>query len=392
MEWVINVSLGEIFLKGKNRKTFVKRAIRQIKNGTKDLDIKDIYFEQGKVYLLCDKELIEDVIERLQMIFGLDVIYPALRVEKNMEDISKGVLEILKDKNDKEYTFKIEGKRTDKSFHLTSPELSRELGGVVLRNKDNFKVNVKNPEIEVLVEVRDYGYISIEKREGAGGLPLGSSGRGLLLLSGGIDSPVAGYKRGHRGMDIDCLYFNSFPFTSKRAEDKAIRLAKSLSTYLGDIRYYSVNLLESYNEIKKNCKEKFTTVLARRMMMRIAERISEENEYQALITGESLGQVASQTVESMHVVDDSTNMLILRPLVTMDKKEIIDIAEKIGTYDISIEPHLDCCSFFAPDRPVTKPRLNDILREEEKLDIDKLVDNALEKMEIIEIKLDRMGE
>lgn len=388
MEWVINVSLGEVFLKGKNRKNFVSKAIKQMKNGLKEFDIKKIYFEQGKLYVLTNKEDINAVIKKLQLIFGIDLIYPALKVDKNMDDISKGVLEVLKEKTDKPYTFKISAKRTDKSFELTSPQLNQELGGVVLKNKDNFKVDVKNPDIDILVEVRQFAYISIEKFEGSRGLPIGTSGRGLLLLSGGIDSPVAGYKVAARGVEVDCLYFHSFPFTNQRAEDKARRLAKQLTNFVGDIRFYSVNLLEVYTQISKNCKEKFTTILARRMMMRIGQRISEDMDYQALITGESLGQVASQTIEGMYVVDDSTNMLILRPLVTMDKAEIIRISEEIGTYDISIEPYADCCTFFAPDRPVTKPRLKDVLREEENLDIDMLLDNALKNMEIVEIEVE----
>ena len=244
MEWVINVSLGEVFLKGKNRKNFVSKAIKQMKNGLKEFDIKKIYFEQGKLYVLTNKEDINAVIKKLQLIFGIDLIYPALKVDKNMDDISKGVLEVLKEKTDKPYTFKISAKRTDKSFELTSPQLNQELGGVVLKNKDNFKVDVKNPDIDILVEVRQFAYISIEKFEGSRGLPIGTSGRGLLLLSGGIDSPVAGYKVAARGVEVDCLYFHSFPFTNQRAEDKARRLAKQLTNFVGDIRFYSVNLLE----------------------------------------------------------------------------------------------------------------------------------------------------
>ena len=237
----------------------------------------------------------------------------------------------------------------------------------------------------MFIDVKDNVYVYSKRFKGLGGLPIGSSGRGLLLLSGGIDSPVAGFMVAKRGMKIDCLHFHSYPFTSKRALQKAIDLAEIMSAYTGKMRVYSVNLANIYKAINQNCERRETTILSRRFMMRIANKISEANGYQALITGESLGQVASQTIESVAVINDSSDLPILRPLIAMDKKDIIDISLKIGSYDKSIEPYDDCCSIFAPDSPVTKPKLNFIKMSEENLDIDALEDEAIKNMENIEI-------
>lgn len=386
---VISVSFGELFLKGKNRRTFVDKEIRQIKRALSGFDIDNLYLEQGKYYIEADESQFDGIISKLKNVFGISIISLCYRSSKDLDDIKKNLKDVIDEYLEKngpaKRTFKISSKRSDKSYPLTSPEINGDLGGFVLKNYRDFDVDVHRPDLEIFVEIRAKAYIIIEKIKGVGGLPLGSGGRGLLLLSGGIDSPVAGYQIAKRGVELSCLYFNSFPFTNQRAEDKARRLADKLSEYVGKMTYYSVNLLSAYTAINKNCKQRYTTILARRMMMRIAERIAGENRHDALITGESLGQVASQTIQGMRVVDAATDMLILRPLVAMDKTDIIDISEKIETYDISIEPFADCCSFFAPDKPVTKPRLSDVLREEENLDIDKLVDEALSTMEIVRI-------
>ena len=286
---------------------------------------------------------------------------------------------------EKDLTFKVESKRTDKSFPLTSPELNAKIGADILKEYNELKVDIHNPDFTVFIDVKSSAYIYIKRTSGLGGLPLGSSGEGLLLLSGGIDSPVAGFMMAKRGMNINAIHFHSYPFTSKRAHQKAMDLAKILSKYTGKMTVYSINLAEIYKAISKNCPRRETTILSRRFMMRIASKISEKYEYQALITGESLGQVASQTIESMSVINESSRYPILRPLIAMDKKDIIEISEKIGSYEKAIEPYDDCCSIFAPDSPVTKPKLKYIEKSEENLDIESLEDEAINNMKIIEI-------
>ncbi|MDU7143350.1 MAG: tRNA uracil 4-sulfurtransferase ThiI, partial [Anaerococcus vaginalis] len=284
--------------------------------------------------------------------------------------------------------FKVITNRVDKSFEIKSPEFSQMMGGFILKNyakKNNLKVNVHNPDFKVFIDIKKYAYVYANRHEGMGGLPLGSSGNGLLLLSGGIDSPVAGFMMAKRGMRINCLHFHSYPFTSKRALQKAIDLGKILSQYTGNMRIYSVNMAEIYKSINKNCHRNQTTILSRRFMMRIAEKISEKNSYDALITGESLGQVASQTVESMTVIEDATKLPIFKPLIALDKTEIIDRALFIGSYEKSIEPYDDCCSIFAPSNPITKPKLKYIKESESNLDIENLENKAIENMEIFDI-------
>ena len=276
----------------------------------------------------------------------------------------------------------------DKNFSIKSPELSAKLGGVILRNfGDLLKVDVHNPDIKVFVDIKRNVYIYSDRTKGWGGLPIGSSGRGLLLLSGGIDSPVAGFLLAKRGVEISALHFHSYPFTSDRSVEKVKDLAKQLSYYTGKITMYSINLLPIQKEINEKCREREMTILSRRFMMRIGEILSEKYEYDALITGESLGQVASQTIQGVSVINHSVKMPILRPLIAMDKTEIIEISREIGTYETSILPFEDCCTVFLPRRPVTKPRLRDILKSEENLDIDILVEDAIDKMEIYEIEI-----
>lgn len=268
---------------------------------------------------------------------------------------------------------------------MNSMQIAAKVGGMVLRNFDNFYVDIKKPEVHVHVDIRQKCYAYLEKYSTIGGLPIGTGGRALLLLSGGIDSPVAGFEMARRGVEIGAIHFHSYPFTSERAKDKARRLAKQMSIYVGEVRYFEINMLNIYTAINKNCRERFTTILSRRFMMRIAEKLAEKYRFDGFVTGEALGQVASQTIQSISVVNDATRLPIFRPLINMDKSEIIEKAKWIDTYDISIEPYDDCCSFFAPERPVTKPRLYDIEAEENKLNIDELVEKALETLEIFDI-------
>ena len=386
MQWLLAVSFGEIFLKGRNRNTFYKTATNNIKRNIKDIGYEDMYSESSKLYIKADRKDFDRLTEEIKKVFGIVYISEVVKCEKTLEDISKTSKELIKYyEKEKDLTFKVESKRTDKSFSLTSPELNAKIGADILKEYNDLRVDIHNPDFTVFIDVKSSAYIYIKRTRGLGGLPLGSSGEGLLLLSGGIDSPVAGFMMAKRGMNINAIHFHSYPFTSKRAHQKAMDLAKILSKYTGKMTVYSINLAEIYKAISKNCPRRETTILSRRFMMRIASKISEKYEYQALITGESLGQVASQTIESMSVINESSKYPILRPLIAMDKKDIIEISEKIGSYEKAIEPYDDCCSIFAPDSPVTKPKLKYIEKSEENLDIESLEDEAINNMEIIEI-------
>ena len=388
MEDLLSVSFGELFLKGKNRNKFFKAAIDNIKRNIKDIGYEDMYLESSKLYIKADKNDFDDLIREIKKVFGIIYISEIKRCDKNKESIENGLKEILDNMDIKNKSFKVITNRVDKSFEIKSPEFSQMMGGFILKNyakKNNLKVDVHNPDFKVFIDIKKDAYVYANRHEGMGGLPLGSSGNGLLLLSGGIDSPVAGFMMAKRGMRINCLHFHSYPFTSKRALQKAIDLGKILSQYTGNMRIYSVNMAEIYKSINKNCHRNQTTILSRRFMMRIAEKISEKNSYDALITGESLGQVASQTVESMTVIEDATKLPIFKPLIALDKTEIIDRALFIGSYEKSIEPYDDCCSIFAPSNPITKPKLKYIKESESNLDIENLENKAIENMEIFDI-------
>lgn len=388
MEDLLSVSFGELFLKGKNRNKFFKSVIDNIKRNIKDIGYNNMYLESSKLYISADTDKFDSLISEIKKVFGIIYISKIKRSEKEIKSIEESVSEILDKKDLKNKTFKVETNRVDKSFELKSPELSKEIGAYILKkygNTNNLSVDVHNPDFKVFIDIKKYAYIYTDRIKGNGGLPVGSSGKGLLLLSGGIDSPVAGFMMAKRGMNINCVHFHSYPFTSKRALAKAIDLAKILSKYTGEMKVYSINLSEIYKEINKNCKRNQTTILSRRFMMRISEKICELNNYDALITGESLGQVASQTIESMNVIENATNYLIFKPLVGLDKTEIIDRAIEMGSYEKSIEPYDDCCSIFAPSNPVTKPKLKYIENSEENLDVEELVNKAISNMEIFEI-------
>lgn len=388
MEDLLSVSFGELFLKGKNRNKFFKAAIDNIKRNIKDIGYEDMYLESSKLYIKADKNDFDDLIREIKKVFGIIYISEIKRGDKKIKSIEDALKEILDNMDIKNKSFKVITNRVDKSFEIKSPDFSQMMGGFILKNyakKNNLKVDVHNPDFKVFIDIKKYAYVYANRHEGMGGLPLGSSGNGLLLLSGGIDSPVAGFMMAKRGMRINCLHFHSYPFTSKRALQKAIDLGKILSQYTGNMRIYSVNMAEIYKSINKNCHRNQTTILSRRFMMRIGEKISEKNNYHALITGESLGQVASQTVESMAVIEDATKLPIFKPLVALDKTEIIDRALFIGSYEKSIEPFDDCCSIFAPSNPITKPKLKYIKESESKLNIEELEDKAIENMEIFDI-------
>lgn len=386
MKWLVAVSFGELILKGKNRKSFFNRAIKNIKRNIEEIGYNDIFIESSKVYIDVEKQKHEQIISQVKKVFGIIYISQVIMCEKNLDSIAKAAICAVEDfENFQGKTFKVKTNRVDKSFVMKSPEISAKIGGYLLKHFKNIKVDVHNPDFEVFVDIKEDAFVYIKRIEGYGGLPIGSSGRGLLLLSGGIDSPVAGFMMAKRGVEISALHFHSYPFTSKRAQQKVNDLAKILSQYTGEITMYSVNLLNIYKEIAKNCRSRETTILSRRFMMKIGERICNKHKINVMITGESLGQVASQTIQSVSVINEAVDIPILRPLIGMDKTDIIKISREIGSYEKSIEPFDDCCSVFTPDRPVTKPRLKDIEYSENNLDTDKLIDDAIENMEIIKI-------
>jgi len=387
MEKVISVSVGELALKGLNRKFFEDKLISQIKGATKDLGAPSIYKEQGKFYIEGEEKYYDQIINRVKKIFGIVYLSPCIKVGKNMSEIKEGSIctlrKVLDNKNIN--TFKVETNRVDKSFPLESPKVSREIGGLILGKFQNLTVDVHNPNIYLYIDIKENCYIYTEKIKGYGGLPVGTNGEGLLLLSGGIDSPVAGFLMAKRGIKIHAVHYHSYPFTGKRSEEKVKALAKILSMYTGEITIYSVNILEVQKEINEKCPSKEMTILSRRFMMRIAEEIALKHNINGLITGESLGQVASQTIEGVGVTNASVTLPVLRPLIGFDKVDIIDIARDIETYETSILPYDDCCTLFLPKHPVTKPRLKDIEKSEEKLDVEGLVEKALDTMKVIKI-------
>ena len=392
IEKVISVSFGEIALKGKNRGYFEHQLITKIRKVIKEFSGINVYRDQGKLYIECKEEDINDIIRKVKNVFGIIYISPCYKVEKDMDSIGKAAAFAVKEKMEElrkekeDVTFKAEAKRADKNFPYKSPEIARMIGGAVLKNVDGIKVDVHNPDITVNVDIRTSAYVYTDRYSGRGGLPIGTNGKGLLLLSGGIDSPVAGFMMAKRGVEISGIHFHSYPFTSERAEEKVKSLAKILEIYCGRMKVYKVNLLNIQKEIRKNCPEDEMTIISRRFMMRIAEYIASKEGINALITGESLGQVASQTIQGLTVTNASVDIPVLRPLIGMDKTDIIDISKDIGTFETSILPFEDCCTVFLPKHPVTKPKLEDIEESESKLDIQSLIEDAVEKIEIMELE------
>lgn len=387
MDRVISVSFGEIALKAGNRKYFEDKLIKQMRKAMSGITYEKIYKEQGKIYIEAAEENFPQIINRLKKVFGLVYISPCIRIEKDFEEIKKASIEAAKEKMESGNftTFKVDTNRGDKNFPMKSPEMSREIGGVILNNFNDLTVDVHKPDFYLYIDIKQYAYIYTVKVKGYGGLPLGTNGKGLLLLSGGIDSPVAGFMMARRGVEINAVHYHSYPFTSERAEEKVKDLALILSRYIGPIKIYSVNIINIQKEINKNCPADEMTILSRRFMMRIAERIAVENNYQALITGESLGQVASQTIHGLNVTNRSVNLPVFRPLIGFDKVDIIKIAKDIETFETSILPYEDCCTVFLPKHPVTKPKVEDIEESEKALNIEELMEDTMKNMRIYTI-------
>ena len=386
------IKYGEIGVKGKNRYMFEDALMKQIRTTLKEVEGKFIVSKElGRIYVDMEGEYdYDEVIDRLSKVFGIVGICPMVRIEsKDYENLKKRVVEYVDEVYpDKNFTFKVDTRRADKSFPGTSESINAELGEVILNTFPEIKVNVRKPDVLIKVEIRTYINIYSVEIPGPGGMPIGTNGRAMLLLSGGIDSPVAGYMIAKRGVRVEAVYFHAPPYTSERAKRKVIELAQLVSKYTGPVNLHIINFTDIQLAIYENCPHDELTIIMRRYMMKIAERIAVENGDQALITGESIGQVASQTIQSLFCTDAAATLPVFRPLIGFDKQEIVEISEKIGTYETSIQPYEDCCTIFVAKHPVTKPTLADIERSEEKLEgiIDELLERALESKERILVK------
>ncbi len=384
------VRCGEVALKGMNKPYFERMLVDRIRSNVRGLGNVDVRRQEGLIFVRADKDVDTDILVRqIAKVFGVASISPAVEAPSNLDDIGeeavKYMMNLIETKGVK--TFKVEAKRADKNFPVKSPEIGRIIGAKVLIGCKVLKVDVHNPDVLLYVDVRhDRSYIYQDKIAGFGGLPLGTNGKGMVLLSGGIDSPVAAWMMAKRGMVIEAIHFHSYPYTSQRAQEKVEDLARIVASYCGNFKMHVVNLLPIQEQIVQNCPEEETTILVRRFMMRIAEKIAEKNQAMMLITGENLGQVASQTAEALVVTDNVVKMPVMRPLIAMDKIDIMDKAQEIGTFETSIQPYEDCCTVFLPKHPTTKPKLVRIEESESKLDVEGLVAAAVEAEEIVQIR------
>ena len=380
MKEIILIKNGELALKGLNRCTFEDIMIKNIKRRLKDLGKIEVRKAQSAIYIEPKEEDydFEEALNRVSLIFGIAAFSRACVCEKSMDDIIAKSVVYLADTLKNVKTFKVEAKRSDKKFPLKSPEICRELGGVLLSNFPHLKVDVHNPDIVVNVEIRDFSaYVRGEQLQGAGGLPVGTAGTASILISGGIDSPVAAWTMAKRGLRLNAIHFASPPYTSQRAEMKVKTLLSKVARYSLSINLAIVPFTEIQDQIAENCPEDYFTLIMRRMMMRISERIAKSSGSLALITGESLGQVASQTLPALVTTDYVTNMPVLRPLIGMDKEEIITISRKIDAFETSILPYEDCCTVFTPKHPKTRPTLELCEEAEKNLKIDELIEKAI---------------
>ena len=373
-----------------NKPYFEKMLVNRIKKLLKKFDNVEAYRHEGLIFVRADKKHDpEMIIGEISKVFGVASISPALECESELNSIGDAAVALMMDLIEKKgiKTFKVDAKRADKNFPVKSPEIARIIGAKVLVGCKVLKVDVHNPDCVLFVDLRkDKSYVFEQKISGFGGLPLGTNGKGMVLLSGGIDSPVAAWMMAKRGMLIEAVHFHSYPYTSQRAQEKVEDLARIIAQYCGRFKMNVINLLPIQEQIVENCPEEETTILVRRFMMRIAEKVAQKSDCTMLITGENLGQVASQTAEALVVTDATVKMPVMRPLIALDKVDIIQKAKDIGTFETSIMPYEDCCTVFLPKHPATKPKLEKILESESKLDVDALVEAAVEKMEIIDIK------
>lgn len=383
MNRVILVRFGEIFLKGKNKYVFEKLLIHNILESLSEFKVKLTKISGRYILTGYEEDFENQIIDYVTKVFGVYSVSPCVQFATSKENIENYIKSLILTKD----TFKVDVKRADKRFPINSTEYSAYLGGLILDNFPNLKVKLKNPDETVFVEIRDDGntYIYKEIIKAVGGMPVGSSAGGLLLLSGGIDSPVAGYMMAKRGMPLHAIHFHSFPYTSESAKEKVLTLAKLVSVYTGNIVIHIVPFTKIQEEIHKHCDGDFMITLMRRFMMRISEKVAKQNDLKAIITGESLAQVASQTVESITVTNGVIEDLpVFRPLIGMDKEDIMEISKKINTYETSILPYEDCCTVFLPEHPVIKPKLEKVLKEENRLNVESLIEDAINNIEVYE--------
>ena len=380
---VILCKYGEIVLKGSNRNVFETKLVKEIRRRLYPLGAFRVWYGQSIIYIepLSDACDMDAAYEAAKKVFGVIGVTRAAVCEKNMEAIRAAAQSFLPDKLTHARTFKVEARRSDKSFPLTSPQIAAEIGGVILASVRGIRVDVRHPDVTVTVEIRDsFAYLRAGQEDGAGGLPFATSGRGLLLLSGGIDSPVAGLMMAKRGLAIEALHFDSFPYTSERAREKVLSLAEKMTEYCSRIYVHIISLTHIQEELRDRCDEEYFTLLLRVFMMRLAERCAREYRLSALITGESLGQVASQTLAAIGVTDSVVSLPVFRPLIGMDKKEIIREAEKYGTFDTSILPFEDCCTVFTPRHPKTQPKIEAVMEQLARVDAEALIEEAYATM------------
>lgn len=386
MKQVILIKYGELSTKKGNRNFFINTLYQNIKYKLKNFDVS-IFKDRSRMYIEFHDYDLEEIKKKLDCVFGIHMYHIAYIVDTNVDAIKELLLELVKDLSFK--TFKVETKRCDKKFSIHSQEMNHILGGLILKNKNGISVDVHNPELFIKLELREeHSYIYFNAYRGAGGYPIGTQPRGMLMLSGGIDSPVAGYLAMKRGIPIDCVYFEAIPHTSLDARNKVVELSKKLAKYTDEVHLHVVNFTAIQEEIYKNCHPSYCITIMRRMMYRIMERLASKYKGLAIINGESVGQVASQTLASMFVINEVTCMPVLRPVACFDKLEIIDLAKKIDTYDISILPYEDCCTVFVPKHPVINPSLEQAKKEEDKFDFFPMIDYAVEHVNTIVVRDD----
>lgn len=381
MRELLLVRYGEVHLKGQNRPYFLRTLVNAVKNAVREIG-GNVWISDSRIFI-SDAEDMDECIRRVTKVFGVHSVCPAVEMEKDdFEAVCREAVELMRPLTG---TFKVNARRSDKHYPLDSPAINHQVGGCVLKNLPELRVDVHKPDHVLSVEIRDKAYLYVRCIPAVNGMPMGTNGRACLLLSGGIDSPVAGFMIAKRGVELCCVHYHSFPYTSERAKEKVVELARILSEYCGKIRLYVVPFTQIQMDIHQKCPENYTTLIMRRFMMRIAERVARMDGAQALITGESVGQVASQTMEALGCTDEVVGMPVFRPCIGFDKIEIVERAEKIGTYETSSLPYEDCCTIFTPKHPTTHPKAELIRKAEEALEGEALIASALEGIEVIEV-------
>lgn len=384
MKEIILAKFGEIVLKGLNKNTFEAQLLRNVKRRLKPLGKFDFWKAQSTLYIKpLDEDIeIDEAIDKVKKIFGIAKVARAVAVAKDWNAITQAATDYLEDQLTCANSFKVQAKRADKKFPMGSPEICMQLGGAILEKFPHLTVDVHNPDLVVNVEIREDAFIHAGAEDGAGGIPVGTSGKAMLLLSGGIDSPVAGYMMAKRGVAVSAIHFESPPYTSERARLKVEKLASLMAHYCGAINFHCVPFTEIQEVLRDNAPEELFTILMRRLMMEVAQRICDKEEISALVTGESLGQVASQTMAAMVCTDNACRMPVFRPLIGMDKSEIVAVSRKINTFETSIEPYEDCCTVFTPKHPKTRPILSDVIAAQQAFDYEPLIQKAVEDTKI----------